>query len=280
MPYHGCVPVTQTLEPSSTYIMFISNVGELATLACSVTYTLAALDTSIPTMVNHAVPAVALSAEAGGPTSARAMKASCSLVCNTPSLRRGGRVLILNCQQRLRFPGSGITGLTKANWNTFITSINAHPDTKKYDLTHFGEEREVVAHVVNNSDYYRYDEWHGSSNASRFFDHISVFQGSLGESTAVRPMSTLVLIIQAPSGNDADQTFTLTPHGSWYTRHAVDTLPGQAQVPVPTAPLPAVNAMHSHAMSSRHDLLTHAQSALGFMQGAAELAAQFSSVMA
>jgi len=266
LPYHGAAPKDIALASGQRIIGFFSNVGELATIGVSCQMSAS----TVQTLKGYTVPTLAVSAANGGCSSARSMKASVSLVCNTPVIKRGGRVYILNCDQRIHLPNTP-TLMTYADWTTTINTVKSHPDVQRYDLSEFGTERECVCHVVNQPDYYTYDEWHGEADPAltqRFLDHLSSFP-TAADTERRRPMSTVIIVIE---GSADEQTITLTPRASWYTRHPLDTLPGQAMLTVPTTTLAETNQMNANAMSHANQLLSIATSAQETVRTVGELA--------
>lgn len=266
LAFHGSAPKDVALMPGERIIGIFSNVGDMATIGASSKMS----TTTVGVLLPYTVPALSLPATSGGCSSGRAMKCSVSLVCNTPVMKRGGRVYILNCDQRIHFPNVP-TSMSYAEWTTTINTVKSHPDVQRYDLSEFGSERECISHVVNQPDYYTYDEWHGAQDpafSNRFLDHLGSWPSAV-DTERRRPMSTIIVIVE---GSADEQTITLTPRASWYTRHPLDSLPGQAMVTVPTSTLAETNQMNAFAASHANQLLSIAASAKETVQTMGELA--------
>lgn len=266
LAFHGAAPQDFTIVSGERLIAFFSNVGDMASIgvACEMNAT------TVQSLKAFNVPALSAAASEGGCSSGRSMKCSVSLVCNTPVVKRGGRVYILNCDQRIYLPAVP-TQMTYATWTSTINTVKSHPDVQRYDLSEFGSERECYCHMVNQPDYYTYDEWHGAidpTTNNRFMDHLAAWPAA-ADTERRRPMSTIIVVIE---GSADEQTITLTPRASWYTRHPLDTLPGQAMTTVPTASMAEVNSMNANASSHAHQLLSIATSAQETVRTMGELA--------
>jgi len=253
-PFHGVAASNRTIYGAGndiqcpalyTYLGFFTNVGQTACCGVDLIWDPTAV-AGFPTVNVFNNPALsASSTTVGGATSGRAMKMSLGLCCNTPMLDRGGRVYILNCDQRIRLPGSPfptVGALANASWNDFAGTVRANSQVKKYDLVDFPREREIISHVVNSTDYETYTEWGGAVTAPNgFMSHIAQWVGGSTTADVQRPMSTIIVLIDCGKS----QYFSVTPRAAWYTRHALDTIPGQAMTSVPVAAQNTVNAIHS-----------------------------------
>lgn len=253
-PFHGIATSDRIYDGTGndvniplgySYLGFFTNVGMYACCGVDLVYD-AAAPTGVPTIGYYNVAALAGTSLTTGPTSGRAMKHTLSLLCTTPAIDRGGRVYIANVDQRLRLPGvpfSATAPLSNAGWNVVASTIKAFPEVKKYDLVDFPHERAINSHVVNHTDYDTYTEWGGSivAPSSNFMAHIAQWTGGSFTNDAQRPLSTVVVLIEAGK----QQNISVTPRAAWYTRHALDTIPGQAMSAVPTASQEVVNAIHS-----------------------------------
>jgi hypothetical protein len=186
------------------------------------------------------VPTLALADDVGGPTSGRAMKIGLSLVNTTPLLNRGGRVFQLNANQRLKLARAP-SAFLQADYFALADSIQAFPDTIEYDASEFGKTREFTGSVVDYANYEAFQEWEGTNTIDEFYAHFTVWPGS---SPDTRPMSTIFIVFSPPA---VAQTYTLSAKSAHYTRWPIDTIPGQSQLPIPTAPIATINRIHSIA---------------------------------
>lgn len=252
-PYHG-IGVSDrtsngnandiTIPAGFAYLGFFSNVGQYATIGVDYVYDPTVL-VSVPSKGVHTNQVLSGGGLTSGPTSGRAMKCSVGMVCNTPQLTRGGRVYIVNVDQRFRFtlsPGSW----TALECNAVAQTIRSHPRVQKHDLVDFPRERETVCHVVNNTDYEVYTEWGGTATLSNYMAHLALWTTGSITNDAQRPLSTVAILVEATE----PQYITVTPRAAWYTRHALDTVAGQSMVEVPTATPDIVNAIHSMAYAA------------------------------
>lgn len=244
-PYTGCVRADITQGVLDTILIAATNVG----IAGTVFSFAIANGAGAPVFTTATIPTISLSDSAGGPTSARAMKFSLGLNCTTPLLSRGGRVSVLNGQARLRIdlPPSTMTG---AVFTAVVNAIRGMPNTQIYDNSHFGETREMSGSVVDSVTYEDFEEFVGTESTDEFWEHIGVWPGSVRRD---RPMSTSWIVLSPPA---FQQTFTLSVKASYYTRWGLATVPGQAQIDVPTAPAGIVNRIQSYAHTMADTLHT------------------------
>jgi len=239
-PYTGVIRNDITQGVNDTILIAATNVGIAGTV-----FTVGiANGAAAPTFTAFTIPTISLADSAGGPTSARAMKFSLGLSCTTPLLSRGGRVSILNGQSRLRvdLPPSTMTAVV---WTAVLASIRGMPNTQVYDCSHFGETREMSGSVVDNITYEDFEEFVGTESIDEFWEHIAVWPGSTRRD---RPMSTSWVVFSPPA---FQQTYTVSVKASYYTRWGLATVPGQAQIDIPTAPAGIVNRIQAlgHTMA-------------------------------
>lgn len=200
-----------------------------------------------PTYSVATIPTLSLSDDAGGPTSARAMKFGLSVTCNTPLLSRGARVFHLNGQARIRVD-SPPSSLNLMVFQGIVSVITAMPTTVAYDNTHFGETKLFTSNVVDNVTYADFNNFEGTLTTDQIFAHMAVWPG-LGAGLRDRPMSTTWLVFAPPS---SVQTYAIAAHGSYYTRWGLSTVQGQSMTDIPVAPIAVVNSMHERADQMSH----------------------------
>lgn len=198
-----------------------------------------------PSSAVYTIPLLAASDNTGGPTSGRAMKGGVTFVNRTQLLDQGGQVTILSCTQRVRVPQAPSL-MTQAEWNTFMDSLVAHPAARIFSGTDFRKSKTLITHPLDSTDYLRYDGWHGTLTLDEFFAHVAIWPG---QTPLPRPMSTIFVVFESPSTTN---TYEFKTRGHFYTRWALDTVPGQAQKPVPTAPAKLINMLRDHAEATVH----------------------------
>jgi len=203
------------------------------------------------------VPTLALADDAGGPTALRAMKFGVDVVTNTQILNRGGPVYMLNTDQRL-LVGALPSVMTSTQWNTFFDDVVAHPRRHKFDVNDFNEPRHSFGHIVDDPAYNNFSENKGVLSLDGFMQHVSIYPGG---APAPRPMSTIIYLLE---GTSSAQVMTFTPCAHFYSRWPLSSVAGQAQQPIPIAPLDVVNKMQSDAISHSRSapLMSNAQERL------------------
>lgn len=242
LPYSGMIRFDLDISPTQTFLFAITNNGVSGTVASFIRGELVAGAFVANGFFAYTIPTLALADSAGGPTSARSMKIGVSLVNNTSKFNMGGRVFHLNCQQRIRLaaPPSTMTGAQLSN---AINAIKAFPKCVGYSGPHFEESREFTGNVVDNTRYEDFDEFIGTQTVDEFWDHIAIWPGG-PTVPGDRPMSTIFLMFTPPA---VTNTYTISVRASYYTRWALDTIPGQTMKPIPTADPATINAVHAVA---------------------------------
>jgi len=234
-------------------------------------------NTATPFTSVYTVPTLSAAASAGGPTAARAMKASLTMVNDTQRLNQGGKVYTLVANQRLRIPAPAST-MTQAEWNTLMDEIIAHPHTRAHSGADFVTPKTLVCHPSNIPDYTDFKEFEGTSTVDGFWAGISTAPspGPVLGGVNKRPMSTIFVVFEPPA---VDQTYTVTARASWYTRWPLDTIMGQSMKPIPTAPLSTINGAQDQAEHNKDEwslgpaAKTVAQGAMSGVAGAVAAAA-------
>lgn len=191
------------------------------------------------------IPLLAASDTAGGPTSGRSMKGGISVVNRTQLLNMGGQVSVLNSTQRVSLPAQP-SSMTPAQWSTFMDEIVAHPKTRIYNGSDFKKGKTFVAHPLDQTEYVHYKGWEGTLGLNEFWQRIAVWSPVVPES---RPMSTIFLVFEP---NSVTNTYEFKTRSSFYTRWPLNSVPGQAHRPVPTAPAALINAHRDHAEATGH----------------------------
>lgn len=241
----GVVRKVYTIPVNNAVIIAATNLGSWGSVMSMTTFDPVSATGAVNQV--YTIPVLSAADDAGGPTSTRAMKCSVVLTCVTPILDRGGQIYRLHAQQRVRLPaGHTPSGVSGVNWELFSQSLQSHPDVRPGDLADYGKPRELVCNVVDQTRYHDFDEFQGTGNADNFWTGFSVWTGS---TPTDRPMSTCFYVIYA--GAKA-QTISFAAYAHFYTRWALDTVPGQAMKPIPTASTESLNALHKAAVVSAH----------------------------
>lgn len=253
-PMRGVVRKTIALAGGECLIVVATNPGLFGTVMSTVQFNPTLGANAVREV--HTIPVMAQTDTAGGPTSARAMKCSLVMTCTTPVLDRGGIVYRLHAQQRIKLPdslsGPGWSGIA---WELFSRGIQSHPDVRTGDLSEYGKPRELISNVVDQTRYHDFHEFLGTATVEEFWRVISCWSvAGVGSELEDRPMSTSIYVIYAPSGKP--QSINFSCYASWYTRWALDTVPGQAMRAVPTAPAEVLNAMHRDSAVNAHTAAT------------------------
>jgi hypothetical protein len=219
------------LNMANRHLLIFSNVGDSAGVGAYINPTAAPYAGGVMNIAT-----MTSSATAGGPTSARAMKFGVSLLNVTPSLTRGGRVYVLNANQRFLLGASPST-MTEAQWDAVMDMVKAHPKVKSFSGSDFASEKTFVSFPTNDSDYRCYRHWTGTDTASSFLSHLSTYSGAATDNP--RPMSTVFVVLDEPADT---QNWSVFCRSAYYSRWPLNSVLGQSNIPVPTAPLQAINA--------------------------------------
>lgn len=238
-PIVGATVSSFIATTSSRSLFVYANTGGAGTVAAAVNAS------STPSSAVYTIPLLADADDVGGPTSGRAMKGGLTFVNRTQLLDQGGQVVTLNCTQRVRLPAAP-SSMTQAQWNTFMNSLVAHPMARIFSGTDFRKSKTLITHPLDSTDYLRYTGWNGTLTLDELFSHIAIWP-SLDPKP--RPMSTIFVIFEAPA---TQNTYEFKTRSHFYTRWSLDTVPGQAQRTVPTAPANVVNQHRDHAAATAH----------------------------
>lgn len=254
-------PVTgmyrRTIDHTVGYrrVVFFSNNGKAANVMLSGSMTVAG--DALPGWSTFAAPTVALDDTHGGPTAGRAMKMGFSIVNSTAAMTAGGRVFVLNCEQRLLMENAP-TNLTRAAYNSLLNAVVNHPSCKEYSGGDFKKAHSWYSHVVDNVHYEKFATWEGTQDANDYASYFATWDGA--EPNHDRSMSTLCLVFEDAV---APQSYTITGRASWYTRWPLTTVLGQSHTDIPTAPADAMNRHFRHAAAAAHDPLYYGPETMG-----------------
>lgn len=180
----------------------------------------------------------------GGPTSMRALKAGLTVLNSTPVLNLGGRVTVLNCNQRILLPQAP-SAMTTTEVNALMDNLTAHPESRVLSGSEFTKPCTYVCHPVNEPEYVKFGENHGTYDIDSFLAHLAIWPGL---TPSPRGMSTIAVIIDIPT---AIQDYLLTFRGSTLTRWPLNTVLGQSMIEQPTAPAEVINKDRKVAEATR-----------------------------
>jgi hypothetical protein len=162
----------------------------------------------------------------GGPTSGRVVKLGARIVNQSRSYDIGGRVLMLRTNQRLDVAQS-LTSMTRAEVNTLINDIYAHPHTKVLTGHEFKAGKSEFVVPRDHSDYLDYKEWDGPATIGR----ISGCSTTRGDDGVPFPMEAIWVVFQ---DFGVSQTYQVTLDAMVYTRWPLDHHSSRSQRPIPT----------------------------------------------
>jgi len=186
----------------------------------------------------YTIPLLALADDAGGPTSARSMKAGLHLVNTSPVLNRCGRVYHLNGTSRVLLPAAPSV-MSSTQWGAFADSLIAMPGCTAYEGDAFGGVgKQFQCNVVDHIDYEDFQAFAGAVTSDVWHNRTAVWPSS---DPLARPMSTCWVVIESPA---LAQSYNPTASGTFYTRWPLTSVPGQSMRPIPTADNQVINAMH------------------------------------
>jgi hypothetical protein len=148
-------------------IVAITNCGNSGTLMMQAVWT---VNGSVNSTLPSCPALIAHSDRLGGPTSARAMKCGVSLSNYTQALNRGGRVMVVSSDARIKLPGLPST-MTAADWDTVFLALADHPNCRSRDGAEFGRTKHFACHVVDTQRYHDFAEYNGAATFDGFWDH-------------------------------------------------------------------------------------------------------------
>lgn len=221
--------------------------------------------TSAGTLISNSeklydLPTLETASSAGGPTSTRAMRLSCSLVNTTNMMSRGGSVHYLNSSQRL---GEVVA---PSSFGSLLSNIRDSPYRKVINgdslLGGPRTPNRLLAYPTDSPKYHEYNEHIGQSDKASFLRRCLVRytegSGLLGE--LPRSMSIIVWVFDPPPEN---QTYRLTIRGSMYTRWPLASVPGHHMSTMPTIDGSLLNGVLQHVENNAGTLV--AESGLAAM---------------
>lgn len=222
-----------TMNVGNRVMYLINNNGVSATLMVKITAAGGVMtDPGKSTFMCEVLKA---SSTLGGPTSGRAMKAGVSIVNNTPVLDAGGRIYVLNADQRIALPDD-VAALTLAEFNTLCDQVKQNPHRRILDGADFKSPKHFHTHVTDPVTYEQFDSWRGTLSVSDFGAYLSEYPGTPDKEK--RSMSTLIVIME-PAAKQQD--YTVTARGMWVTRWPLNSIGAFVSKDAPTAPLQTID---------------------------------------
>jgi len=228
-------PVLAQAYTSNIY--FVTNTGTSGTVMANLSTTTV---NNVATTTSFIQTIALLNSAAGtaaSPTGIRAMKAGVGIVNVTPSLSRGGRVFVLNSDSRL-FLANQPSLMTSAQWATVASSIRDHPDCSAFSGNDFSSQKEFFSHIADTVEYENFNNYQGPDTLDTFMEHVATWPGATSETE--RPMSCVCVLIDPPPAN---QDYTVSVHGSYYTRWPLNTVANLVTPEVPTASSESLDKM-------------------------------------
>jgi len=217
----------------------VTNLGDTNTCALrgafnGATSTVVSMNTVSSTLASSA------SGTASAPTTGRAMKATVTINNVTAQLSMGGRIFVLNSDQRMALAAAPAS-MTYANWRAVADAIIEHPNTKSFSGADFKHGLSFSSHVVDYQQYLDFNNWRGAVGYEQYLDSTGVWPGS---TERAKPMSVVWVVVERPADQ---QEYEFSFNGQWYTRWPLNTIPGQQQAHIPTTSGTTVAAIHRSA---------------------------------
>lgn len=243
-PVSSMVRLNFTVDPGSRYVIIMSHCPTAPNMFM---YGRTGFGvTAPPTWLTRSAPTLLATPLAGGPTSGRTMKAGMTVVNATNALNAGGRVFVLNSDQRFVL-GADPESLTPTQFTNFLDEIVAHPKAREFSGADFVKGNAFHSHVVDAVNYEQYGDWRGQISINDYFEGFAVWPDAVASR---RSMSTLIMVIESPT---IAQSYTVSARASWYTRWPLNTVLGQSMRDVPTADARVINGHITRAERTATD---------------------------
>lgn len=239
-PLMGLSRVDLTPTGITTHMLFVSCVPGTGTIGAQISFQGTTVPAVVPVINMVNMPLLALSADAGGPSSVKASKAGVIIENTTALLSVAGRVYVTNLHQRINLGALPPSAITAVGWLGIADIIKSFPETEVYTGSHFLEGKKHECRVVDDPDYANFDAHRGNLDANTFFNHIGLSTGSTERS---RPMSTICIVFDTVGASTtAGNDYTITCRAQHLTRWPLNTVPGQNMRESQAATAAAVNA--------------------------------------
>lgn len=257
LPHTGIIRKNFATIPGDVNLIVVQNTGDSGTIGYRVRLSQSGAHIGESLLT---IPTMAASAAQGGPSACRAMKCSASLVNSSNVMHRGGRVMYLNSAQRLPTRMSQ-TDLVQnpfgdPEFSHIVDAVRNSPYTRGVTGDFLKVPFQLISFPIDPVSYSQFKPSRGILTSAEFRDHIFMPPLETLNDQEVRPMSTLVFLIES---TDEAQDYTLTIRGSYYTRWPLTSIPGQSMQHMPTAPANVINKVRDHAETNAQELVKVAE---------------------
>lgn len=240
-----------TINTTEQALLIVTQYGGTSTVGYFGKYSLSGLLVANSEKL-YDLPTLETASAAGGPTSTRAMRLSCSLVNTTNLMSRGGSVHYLNSSQRL---GEVVA---PGNFASLLSNIRDSPYRKVINgdslLGGPRTPNRLLAYPTDSPKYHEYNGHIGQSDKTEFLRRCLVrFTAGAGLLDELpRSMSIIVWVFDPPPEN---QTYRLTIRGSMYTRWPLASVPGHHMSTTPTIDGSVLNGVLQHVENNAGTLM-------------------------
>jgi len=249
LPHTGLVSSDFLVGTLNTALLLVTNVGRAGTVG-------ALLQVKPNGEVEGAIqmftiPTMAEPDSQGGPSAARSMKFSLSVINCTNSLKRGGRVTYLHTSQRLPPFTNGPTGGDPDNYTSIIEAVKSSTERRRIQGDSLKEPKHLIGYPVDSVNYSTFNPFHGTLEWGAFRE--IVLGANIHSVPQPRPMSIIAYVFDPVTD---PQDYSLTIRAAYYTRWPITSVPGQSMRYMPTADAKVINAARDHAENTASEL-TH-----------------------
>lgn len=203
------------------------------------------------------LPTLTAGSIAGGCTSSRAMRLSCSVINTTNVVNRGGDVFYINSAQRL--PEFDVA----SGFGKIMEAVKTHPTRRVVGGDQLLGTRQcpskLLAYPTDMPKYHEFADHVGSlpdttDGINEYLRHIVEYVGT-GAPPALgalpRSMSIMVFYFESPP---AVQTYRITMRGSMYTRWPLTSVPGYHMKAIPAVDASTYNHVVDHVEENANTL--------------------------
>nr|ASM94046.1 hypothetical protein [Barns Ness breadcrumb sponge sobemo-like virus 1] len=253
LPHTGLVSSDFVVGTQNTMLLLVTNVGNAGTVGA-----LLSLTPDGGLAPNHdvqmlTIPTLSQPDTAGGPSAARPMKFSLSVINCTNALKRGGRVTYLHTSQRLPafVPGDDHWSPTPGadNFSPIVDAIKSANTRRRITGDNLKDPKHLIGYTVDNVNYTSFKPFDGTLSWGAFRTHV--LGANENTPTAARGMSIIAYVFDPVA---QAQDYSVTIRGAYYTRWPLTSVPGQSMRYMPTADARLINAARDHAETTASEL--------------------------